>query len=502
MTASRRSLLQAALAAGLAPGLLSCARAGSDERFALGVASGAPRPDRLVLWTRLMGGDLPEAVPVRWQLARDERFTDLAAQGEETALRRDAHSVHAEPAGLVPGRPYFYRFEALGQRSAVGRTRTAPAPDAPAGLRYVIASCQRYDMGHYAAWRDVAEWSPDLVLFLGDYVYEYASAPNRVRRHEGGFVTSLDDYRRRYATYKRDPLLQAAHAAAPWLLVWDDHEVDNDYAALQGQALQPDFAERRAAAYQAWWEHQPVPRAWRPRGPDLRIVSRWTWGRLATVHCLDDRQYRDPQACPKPGRGGSNNVALRDCPELLDPQRSLLGHEQERWLADGWDLQRPWNLVAQQTLMSRFAWRDPARDPAYWTDGWDGYPAARRRLLDGIAERRLPGAVVLGGDVHTHYVAELRPDFDRPGPAVASEFCGTSISSPSMAQARLDEALPFNPHIRLGRSDHRGTVRFTLDERRLQAELRAVEDVERADSPVNTLARFIVEAGRPGPQPA
>jgi alkaline phosphatase D len=477
------------------------ARAADVPRFALGVASGQPRATSIVLWTRLTGDALPDAVPVRWELSRNEAFSDVAARGTETALQADAHSVHAEPAALEPGRWYWYRFEALGQRSTVGRTRTAPAADARASLRFALASCQRYDHGHYAAWRHVAGSDLDLVLFVGDYIYEAMSLPSALRSHSGGTVRTLDEYRARYALYKSDASLQAAHAALPWMTVWDDHEVDNDYAALQGQSLQTDFAAQRRAAYRAYWEHMPFPKALKPSGADLRIYGRTEWGSLACIHLLDDRQYRDPQACPREGRGGANTVRLRDCPELADPKRSLLGAAQERWLADGWDLQRPWNLLAQQTLMARFMWN--SADPTFWTDGWDGYAASRQRLLDTVADRKVPGVVVLGGDVHAHYVADLKRDFsDERSPVVASEFCGTSIASRGAAQERVTEALRHNPHIHHGRSDRRGYVSCRLDAQALHAELMAVDDATRPDSAVQVAARFVVDARQPGPRPA
>jgi len=496
----RRNLIGGAGAIALAPSILSLARAADVPRFALGIASGQPRADGVVLWTRLTGSDLPERVEVRWELADDERFERIVARGEETAEAAWAHSVHAEPAGLAPARWYWYRFSALGDRSAVGRTRTAPAADTAATFDFAIASCQRFDVGHYAAWRRMAEEDLDVVMFLGDYIYEYASRPESVRQVEGGLVTTLAQYRARYATHKSDPSLQAAHARAPWLLVWDDHEVGNDYANLRGQSLEPDFAEQRAAAYRAYWEHMPFPKSVRPRGPDMRITGRLDWGRLARIHLVDDRQYRDVQACPKPGRGGSNTVMLGACPELLDPKRSLLGAEQERWLADGWDMSRPWNLLAQQTLMARFAWNEPAFGTGvYWTDGWDGYAPARNRLLGTVAERRVPGVVVLGGDVHSNYVADLKPDYDDDrSPVVATEFCGTSISSLSIPQSRIDAARTFNPHIHYGRGDQRGYVSFRLDAKQLEASLRAVDRPLDPASGVTTVARFVVDPAKPG----
>ncbi len=502
---TRRHLL-AALAAGAAPAFLRHARAADRPRFALGVASGQPQATRLVLWTRLVGEGLPAQADVAWELAEDEAFTRIAARGTELASWDDAHSVHAEPQGLQPARWYWYRFSALGQRSAVGRTRTAPAPDAAVErLDFATASCQRYDVGRYAAWQHAAAQPLDLVLFLGDYIYEYPSAAQAVRPVEGGRVRRLEEYRARYATHKSDPALQAAHAACPWLLVWDDHEVENDYAGLQGEFLEADFADQRAAAYKAYWEHMPLPKALRPDNGAMRMHGRLDWGRLARIHLLDDRQMRDPQACAPRGRGGSNTVRLADCPALLDPRRTLLGPAQERWLAEGWALDRPWNLLAQQTLMARCSWDDPAGPSrgTYWTDGWDGYPQARRRLLSTVAERRVPGVVVLGGDVHANYVADLVPDPDAPrAPVVAAEFCGTSITSLGLDQARLDRARAYNPHLLHARSDQRGYGRFTLRPGQLQADLQVLADARDPASPIGSQGRYAVEAGRPAVQRA
>ena len=526
MPLQRRHLLGAGLSALAAPPFIRHASAAYVPRFALGVASGMPQPTRLVLWTRLTGLDLPAHSAVRWTLAHDAACSRIAAQGMETADAGTAHSVHAEPGGLDPGRSYFYRFEALGQRSATGRTRTAPAADALSTLRAAIASCQRWDHGQWAAWRHIAQQDLDLVLFLGDYIYEYPSSSASAklvdgssRSHDGPLLRTLDQYRARYAEYKSDPALQAAHAACPWLLVWDDHEVDNDYAGDRGSSLQgPALLRLRAAAYQAWWEHQPVPKAMQPVGPDMRIYHRLDWGLLARIHALDDRQYRHPQAClPLLRRGGASVVNAADCPDLQDPTRSLLGAAQERWLDAGWDSVRPWNLLAQQTLMARRS-RQPATGPGsgsrsgpdtgrdtgrYSTDGWDGYPSARQRLLASVAARQLGGVVALGGDVHAHHVADLKADFDDPAsPVLASEVCGTSISSHGPAQSTLAGWMAHNPHLHYGRSDQRGHVLITLDTQQLQADLMAVQRPQDANSAVDLAARFVVQAGRPGPQRA
>ena len=497
---SRRALLRGAGALIAAPALSRLARGAEQGRFALGVASGQPRADGMVLWTRLIGDDLPARVNVAWELAEDEAFARVVARGNETAEAEWAHSVHVEPAGLAPARWYWYRFRALGERSAVGRTRTAPAPDASATLAFALASCQRWDVGHYAAWRAVAAEDLDLVMFVGDYIYEYAARPDAVRPLEGGLVTTLPQYRARYATHKGDAALQAAHARFPWLLVWDDHEVGNDYANLRGEHLEPDFAAQRAAAYRAYWEHMPFPKSARPVGPDMRIYGRLDWGSLARLHLVDDRQYRDVQVCAKPGRGGSNTVPLASCPDLADPRRTLLGAEQERWLAEGWDTARPWNLLVQQTLMTRYSRTDPADGGGtYWTDGWDGYAPARNRLLKTVQDRRVPGVVVLGGDVHGHYVADLKPDYDdAASPVVATEFCGSSITSLGAPQVRTEAARAWNPHVHYAHTDQRGTMTIRLDARRLETDIRVVADARDPRSDVATFARYAVDARKPG----
>ncbi len=509
-TARRRHVLQTTLAAASAPLFVRHAFASdSIERFALGLASGCPRPNGMVLWTRLTGANLPALAEVRWELAEDEAFTRIVAHGLEQAVLDDAHTVHAEPGGLKPDRWYWYRFTALGERSSVGRTRTAPAADADVShLRFAIASCQRWDHGRYAAWRHMAQQDLDLVLFLGDYIYESAAVSNASasgpspRVHIGGLCRTLPEYRQRYAQYKSDPALQAMHARAPWIITWDDHEVDNDWAGDSSQGLEADFPARRIASAKAYWEHMPFTKAMRPKGHDIRIHERYDWGKLARLITLDCRQYRDPQVCPKPGRGGSNTQSLKECPAFLDPKRSLLGQAQEQWLAQSWDASRPWNLLAQSTLMSQMNWQENPNEPrVHWTDGWDGYPAARSRLLQDLVAKKVANPVVLGGDVHANYVCDLKLDFnDAASVVIATEFCGTSISSQGLDQQRIDRARPHNPHIHYGRSDQHGFMSFTLAAQGLQVELHTVRDLWDADSAVDISARFEVAAGQAGAQ--
>jgi alkaline phosphatase D len=502
------TLFGAAPALALAPG--SRTRFPSDP-FRLGVASGYPEPDGVVLWTRLApdplnGGGLgPEPVLVTWEVGSDEKMTRVVRQGVTLATAGDAHSVHVEVQGLEPARPYFYRFRAGDATSPVGRTRTAPAPDAsPARLRLAFASCAQYEQGYYAGYRDLAASDLDLLLHLGDYIYESSWGKVRVRSHGAPEPVTLDDYRNRYALYRSDPDLQAAHASCPWMVTWDDHEVDNDYAGDHSQDLDPRewFLKRRAAAYRAYYEHMPLRRSAYPYGPHLRLFARADFGRLLRVHLLDDRQYRSPQACTEAGRGGGRTV--EPCAELMDPGRTLLGPVQEAWLEDGLARSRAaFNLVAQQTLMARFDMQ-PGPGTKLLTDGWSGYPEARRRFLEALASTQAQNPVVVGGDVHAFVVADLHRDPENPAsPVLAPELVGAGITSESSrTEEQLRGVIADNPHVRFGNVTDRGYVRLEITASGVRAELRAVESVTDSRSSVKTLRAFQIEAGRPQAQTA
>ncbi len=504
----RRRFLQALAAAGVSRALPGCARApaGSLSPFTLGVASGYPHHGGMVLWTRLLGVD-PVPVPVRWEIAADEGMRTIVASGSAAADPDWAHSVRIEAKGLEPDRWYWYRFMARGAESPVGRTRTAPRPEAPvARLRFAFASCQQYEQGYFGAHRWIAADAPDLVAFLGDYVYESSWGKDHVRKHFGGEPHMLEDYRTRYALYKSDADLQAAHAACPWIVTWDDHEVDNDYAddrPEDGMAKEA-FLARRAAAYRAFYEHMPLPERMAPRGPDMRLHAQLGWGRLGRFFVLDGRQYRSWQACVQRGRrGGSSLVDPDDCRALADPERSMLGRAQERWLEGALAASGSrWNFLAQQTRMAQFEQR-PGPERRRWTDAWDGYPAARARLLGFLEERRIANPVVLSGDAHLFNVSDLKRDFDDPAlPVVASEFLGTSITSQGWPQHRLDELLPENPHMKLLEGRYRGYVRMEVTAKSLRADLRVMETVRVADAPCSTLATYEVADGKAGAERA
>jgi alkaline phosphatase D len=497
---TRRSFLKTLGALGAAYALPSFAA----NPFSLGVASGYPSPDGMVLWTRLVGASDPLAVPVRWEIAADEAMKSIIFSGETSADPAWAHSVHVEVKGLSSERWYWYRFMTAGAQSAVGRTRTAPAADAAgARLRFAFASCQQYEQGYFSAYRHIAADAPDLVAFLGDYIYESTWGRDHVRKHDAAEPYTLGDYRARYALYRSDPDLQAAHAACPWVLTWDDHEVDNDYAddrPEDGMERAP-FLERRAAAYRAYYEHMPLPDRMRPKGPDMRIHTHLDWGQLARFHILDTRQYRSWQACPRKGRrGGSNTIDIEHCERLPRPGRSMLGRAQERWLEQNLgESSAAWNVLAQTTPMAQFDTK-PGPGRRAWTDGWDGYPAARQTLLETMVAKKTRNPVVLGGDVHSFNVNQLKLDFDDPAsPVVASEFVGTSVTSQAWSQDRLNEYLPDNPHMLYVDSRFRGYTRVEVTPGRFLADLRGLESVQQRDAPCRTLASFVVDNGIPGP---
>ncbi len=475
------------------------------EVFTLGVASGDPAPDGVVLWTRLArdpratrGGMTEAAVDVDWQVADDERFTRVRAAGRTRTGPQDGYAVHVEVGGLPAGGTFHYRFAALGHLSPTGTTRTAPPPGAMTPLTLASASCANYEHGYFTAYRHLADERPDLVLFLGDYLYEEAAGTFRAqsgnpRSYGNAEPTTVDGYRHRYALHHADADLQAAHAAAPWVAVFDDHEVQNNWAGAHAETRQPDFLGRRAAAFRAWYENMPVRLPQRPQGPTIQCFRRLTWGATATLHMLDTRQYRDVQAC--------GDVYPSDCAARTGPTRTMTGGAQERWLVDGLRASRArWDVLGQQVFFSGLD-LVPGPPRGFNEDSWDGYPVERDRIVAAWQQARVRNAVVLSGDVHSHYLADVHARYDDPGsPVVGTELVSSSITSEgdgSDRPAKVTEALVANPHIRYG-IDRRGyvTARFTPDE--LRTTVRVVDRVSTPGAPVRTAATYTVADREPG----
>jgi alkaline phosphatase D len=378
--------------------------------------------------------------------------------------------------------------------------------DRVARLRFAFASCSHWELGYFSAYRHMAAEHPDLVLFLGDYIYEYTVPPTHadriVRPHDGPIATDLAGYRNRHALYKTDPDLQALHAAAACLVTWDDHEVENDYANQWSQeiAVSPeDFLRRRAAAYQAYYEHMPLRARALPGAQAMRLHHRARFGDLASFTVLDGRQYRSKQPCELPtSRRG--HVAPDSCTERAEPARTLLGKEQEQWLFDGFtQADALWNVVPQNQLFAQLRQKSQAGVVGHWTEGWDGYPATRQRILDAMVQTRLRNPVFLGGDIHSFWTTDLKADFNNPSsPTIATEFVGTSITSDGPPYERFLELLPENPHVRFFDSRRRGYVAVDLTRERMETRFQVISDRRDAKATLSTLKRFVVESGKPG----
>lgn len=468
-----------------------------DDPFTLGVASGDPLPDAVVIWTRLApdptlpdGGLRPRPTGVRWEVAEDERFARVVRRGAVVALPETAYSVHVDVTGLLPDRVYHYRFRVGTHVSPAGRTRTAPAAGAPLDrLRFAFASCQNLTAGFYTAYQDMVTRDLDFVLHLGDYIYQGpGTGANVVRENTRPIETmTLDDYRVRHADYKRDTDLQAVHAAFPFIVTWDDHEVGNNYA---DEDVDPDvpreqFLARRAAAYQAYFEHLPLRPARRPVGPDLELYRRLSFGDLLQLHVLDTRQYRSDQ--PK--------CSTDDCPEAADPSRTMLGPEQESWLFEGLGTSTSvWDVIGNQVPVRRYGTRPLGGDQ------WDGYDHSRSRLLQLLGEQGKPAnPVVVTGDLHSNQVSDLPASFDvDDAPIVATEFMGTSVTSGGDEPRRTVYDGFGNSWERFRNFGRRGYVTIDLTRDGLLAEYRGVETVRQQTSASSTVERFVLEAGRRG----
>jgi alkaline phosphatase D len=506
-TLSRRSLLLGGLALSGLPLMRGHAQTAGPapadaSPFTLGVASGDPTPDGVVLWTRLApdplrgGGMSPAPVEVRWEIALDDRMARIVREGRVSATSEWGHSVHVEADGLEPDRWYWYRFRTGNTESPIGRTRTLPRRGAAVDrLRFAFCSCQHYENGYFTAYRHMAGEDLDLVFHLGDYIYEYRGTPGRTREHVGGEILTLDDYRTRYAQYKSDPDLQAAHAAFPWIVTWDDHEVDNNYSGDISERTDPRdlFLLRRAAAYQAYYEHMPLRRASIPAGPALQLYRGLGYGALASFFVLDTRQYRTDQPC------GDGSKA--PCEGVRDPAATLMGRDQSRWLLDGLDRSRvTWNVVPQQVMMARVD-QLAGPDERYSMDQWSAYEAERTRLLEFLRDRRPANPIVLTGDIHSNWVNDLKVNFaDAQSPAVATEFVGTSISSGGDGvdlPARAPGILAENPFVKF-HNTQRGYVSCEMTPKTLRARYQIVDYVSRPGAPLKTRATFVVEDGKPG----
>ncbi|MFG2003832.1 alkaline phosphatase D family protein [Spirillospora sp. NPDC048911] len=527
---SRRRFLGGASAAAVmaGTGLLGAGAANAftpkkGDPFTLGVASGDPSPDGFVLWTRLApepfaadgkAGMPDRRVRVEYEVARDERFRHVVRRGAAVATPELGHSVHPEIHGLAPGREYFYRFRALGEISQTGRTRTMPSASSnPRDLTFAFASCQAWQDGFYTAYDHMAEEDLDLIVHLGDYLYEYEIPANNKRGVPvpgPQFSTETFDlarYRLQYSLYKSEAPLQKAHALFPWIHTLDDHELVNDWAGdkvIAGRNPNPDPAAHRArkvAAFQAFYENLPLRRAQLPSGPDIRLHRRLSYGRLADFTMIDTRSHRDIQACSY----GNGTGRTKNCDERFDAGRTILGDEQRRWILNGFSRSRArWQVIGNQCPMGETDW-DPGPGKDVWVDPWDGYVADRNKVLAAAQDRHVRNLVVITGDRHQNYAWDLKRDYADPNsPTVGTEFVGSSITSGGDG-ADLDAAgrnfLAANPHMKFF-NGQRGYVRVNVNRERWRSDFRVLPYVTKPGAPISTRASFVVEDRRPGVQPA
>lgn len=499
--------------AAVAGAATSCAPepAPPDRVFAQGVASGLHSDTEVVLWSRAAPERSGGTGDLLWEVATDETFSGVVANGTVHAGEGSDHTVKVLVGGLAPDRSYAYRFRHPGEDSPVGRARTLPAPGAQvSSLRLAFASCQAYDAGYYTAWREVARSDLDAVLFLGDYIYE-SPLVNLLGSARSGDTfeeaTTLEGYRAKYRIYKADPDLRAAHAAHPFVPIWDDHEVANDYDA---RIFAQDPA-RVAGAYRAWFEYQPV---WPSSG--TRIHRDLGWGDLGHVFMLDGRQYRDAH------RDGAPPVGVMPITRHeTEPGRSLLGDQQRKWLLDGLSAASTastWKIIGNPVMIAprrvldldfpelRAANPDHLPHAGLYTDAafdsWDGFVWERRQLLGHLADAGVSDTVFVTGDYHSFWQAALVPDFDDgDSPVVANEFAAGAVSSGGGA---LNENLlfggahngPYQPGFNFVDGSHNGYGVLEADHGAMTVTFLA-HDARSSSAVPTPRARFTLEAGDP-----
>lgn len=480
--------------------------------FQLGVASGEPAPDGFVIWTRLapepleIGYGMPAAaVEVEWQVAADDRMREIVASGTAVARPELGHAVHVEVAGLQPGRPYWYRFIAGRERSAVGRSVTTPALGQPTErLRFAVAGCQNYEQGYFTAHRFLAAEQPDFVFCYGDYIYEGRGNRLRnggngpvetLREHFGQEIYSLGDYRRRYAQYKMDVDLQAAHAAAPWFVTWDDHEIDNNWAAdLDQDGSAPGvFNLRRQAAMQAYYENMPLRAASLPVGPSMQLYRQARYGDLLDLNLLDTRQYRSDQPC--------GDRWVDPCEEINARTAEMLGRQQDAWLEDKLRASTSrWQVLAQQVMMMDLD-RTPGEGSNQNTDSWAGYRSPRERVLRHIKDARLRSAIILTGDEHQNYAGHVHLDGKRPeAEPVANEFVATSITSGGDGEDQRQQTIAIqqeNPASLKWHNSQRGYVMCDVNANTWLTEFKTIDRVTTREGVLGTRQRMVVQHGAP-----
>jgi alkaline phosphatase D len=474
--------------------------------FRHGVASGDPLSDRVILWTRVTPKSSVGAQRVSWVLARDPKLARVVSRGElETGASRD-YTVKVDVMGLEPGTVYYYRFESIGERSAIGRTRTLPASGV-SQVRLGVVSCANLPQGYFNAYACLARRADiDAVLHLGDYLYEYpnkqygdGTALGRVPSPDKEILT-LREYRERHAQYKADPDSQEIHRQHPFIVTWDDHEFANNTwwggAENHTPETEGDWTVRRAAAVQSYYEWMPIREDAQTLTP--RIYRTFRFGDLTTLFMLDTRLV-----------GRDQEVDRKDIAALSATNRSLLGQAQENWLArefaESVRNKATWNLLGQQVMLAHQAPPDAISPNA---DTWDGYRASRDRLFEMVEQLRVNNFTVLTGDIHSSWAYDLprRPfsGYDKATGkgSLGVEFAGTSISSPSGVGAgpdgpkQLAGMMAARPHLHYVDGSYRGYVVLDMTRERVQADFYGVATVAERSTNERFQKAFMSESGK------
>ena len=510
---SRRGFVVAASLAGLSaatrafPHNIGGGGPRNSLEFLHGVASGDPLHDRVILWTRVTPKRTNDSVPVKWSIARDPRMKREVCGGRVwTDASRD-FTVKVDVDDLEPNRTYYYQFEVQGARSPIGRTKTLPLFHARS-LRFAFASCSNYPYGYFQVYRRIAERADlDFVLHLGDYIYEYGNGQYGDGASIGRLVTpdheilSLTDYRQRHATYKTDTDLQEAHRQHPFITVWDDHESANDswhdgaenHNPLLGEG---EWEARKRAAIKAYFEWMPIREfAWKPKS---QIYRHFRYGNLAEIDMLDTRLFgRDKQAA------GPTDTAT-----INDPNRQLLGLEQENWLFNRLYQSQSqgvhWRVLGQQVMMAQLSASRGAS--VLNVDQWDGYAPARERLFRHIADTNVENVVVLTGDIHSSWGSDLASnpfDASQYDPATGRGSVGVELVTPGVTSPGIEDPVAaaqqaaglrfLSPHMKFIELNKRGYVVVDLNRERMQSEWWHVPTIrERTD--VQALAASLATA--------
>jgi alkaline phosphatase D len=503
---NRRRLLAAlpAVVTGLATGTFSKVISAKevmweDNPFTLGVASGFPSEQSVVLWTKLHPQEqLPnQAIEIVWQVAFDQHFERMVREGTFVTQADENHTAHVEVVGLSSNTQFFYRFISGAHKSVVGATRTLPAPySVEKRFSFALASSQHYEHGFFNAYEKMADMKPDLVVFVGDYIHQTPTKLNQKVRSHLGFdeCKTLFEYRQRYAQYRGDPSLQRMHQQAPWLVIWNDQEVATGYAGYKDLKRSLIFHKRREMAYQAFWEFMPMPYRLKPKQGSVELYQTITWGRLASFTLLDTRQYRDAPACFDQNKQTTPSFLTKEvCEDLFDNERSMLGLKQEFWLQSQLnDLRARWSFMAQPLCIASMG----QAFNQYWSDGWDGYPKARDRLYKALQSAKPSNPIVLSGGLRIAQLSELRyqANKDQNTEVVGLEFSAPSLTSAGWSVERAQQVADANPHIRYVNAQKRGFLFFDVTHERLSVSLFGVEDVKKTSSPAYLIDFFEVNS--------